>query len=53
MTLTPGSAFAGSAFPGQEVASAFDPLYIQAAALVAQAWPVQALFESLRRGVRL
>ena len=50
--FTPSPAFAAPPFAGPDTATVLDPLYIQAA-LVAQAWPVQALLESLRRGVRL
>ena len=59
----PGTAFAGHISAAAPAAGAMfspqegvvmsgalaDPLYVQAAALVAQAWPVQALLESLRR----
>ena len=41
---------AGAALGGAPFAPAVvDPLYVQASTLVAQAWPVQALMESLRR----
>jgi subtilisin family serine protease len=50
-TINPGyaSAFGPPMFAQEGTATpVVDPLYVQAA-LIAQAWPVQALFESLRR----